>query len=216
MGGFMYLFVIVPLTVWFLGKRYCSWFCACGNLSETIGVTKWGNNWVTKLTPRSPSSKKWEYLQYLFLFFAVCFGVILFFDAWKIISAGELIATWRAAQDLVVDLIFGALIGVGAYPFFGTRLWCRYGCPLAGSMRLFGKFTKSKFKVVANNQCKGLNLCSTQCPMGIDVASYAHKDGVPIEGEFGLNDTPCVGCGGCIDICPVKAITFERVIGGKK
>jgi ferredoxin-type protein NapH len=214
LGGFIYLFVIVPLSVWFVGKRYCSWFCACGNLSETIGVTKWGNAWVTKLTPRGKLSRRLEVIQYLLLFFAICFGLLLFLDAWKIFSAPNLIVSWRAAQDLFVDFTFGAIIGVGAYPFLGTRVWCRYGCPLAASMRLFGKFTKSKFKVVANDKCKGLNLCTTQCPMGIDVAAYAHKDGVPIKGSFDLNNTPCIGCGGCIDICPVKAISFQKILGG--
>jgi ferredoxin-type protein NapH len=187
LGGFIYIFVLVPLVVWFFGKRYCSWFCACGNLSETVGVTTWGNKWVTQRTPRGKTASKFEFIQYIFVFLAICFGMILFLDTWKIVTAGDLLQSWRAFQDLIVDLIFGGLIGVGAYPFLGTRIWCRYGCPLAGGMRLFGKFSKSKFKVEANGNCKGLNLCTTQCPMGIDVASYAHKDGTPIEGSFGLN-----------------------------
>ena len=122
----------------------------------------------------------------------------------------------RAFQDLAVDLIFGALIGVGAYPFLGTRMWCRYGCPLAGMMRLFGKFSLSRFQVKANEKCKGLNLCTTQCPMGIDVASFAHKDGHPIEGSFGLQNTPCIGCGGCVDICPVQALNFQKILNPYK
>jgi ferredoxin-type protein NapH len=214
LGGFLYIFLLVPVSVWFLGKRYCSWFCACGNLSETIGVTKWGNQWVQKLTPRSDKSKKLEVVQYFFLALAIGFGLIIFLDTWKIFSAGSILESWRMAQDLVVDLIFGALIGVGAYPILGTRIWCRYGCPLAGGMRLFGKYTKSKFKVVANEKCKGLNLCTNICPMGIDVASYAHKDKKPILGSFGLNETPCIGCGGCIDVCPVQALEFQKILNG--
>lgn len=212
LGGFLYIFIIVPLAVWFLGKRYCSWFCACGNLAEAIGVTKWGNKWVKALTPRSEKSKKLEALQYFFFFAAICFGFLIFFDTWKIFSAGSIIESWRMAQDLVVDLLFGALIGVGAYPLLGTRIWCRYGCPLAAGMRLFGKYTKSKFKVIANANCKGLDLCTTQCPMGIDVASYAHKDKKPIMGSFGLDKTPCIGCGGCIDVCPVQALEFQKIL----
>lgn len=216
LGGFIYIFVVVPVTVWFFGKRYCSWFCACGNLAEVIGVTKWGNQWVTQRTPRGETSKQLELIQYLFLILALGFGLLLFLDAWKIFSAGNILSAWRAFQDLVVDLIFGALIGIGAYPFLGTRIWCRYGCPLAGGMRLWGKLTKSKFKVVASGACKGLNLCTTQCPMGIDVASYAQKDGTPIEGSFGLENSPCIGCGGCIDICPVKALSFQKILGPGK
>jgi ferredoxin-type protein NapH len=216
MGGFIYVFLLVPVSVWFFGKRYCSWFCACGNLAEAIGVTKWGNRWVTENTPRSGTSRKMEALQYFFLFAAICFGILIFLDTWKIFAAGSIIEVWRTIQDLVVDLLFGALIGVGAYPFLGTRIWCRYGCPLGAGMRVYGKFTKSKFEVQANDKCKGLNLCTTQCPMGIDVASYAHLDGTPIMGSFGLNDSPCVGCGGCIDICPVKALAFKKVLDGGK
>jgi len=48
--------------------------------------------------------------------------------------------------------------------------------------------------------------------MGIDVASYAHLDKKPTMGSFGLTETPCIGCGGCIDICPVKALSFQKAL----
>ncbi len=211
-GGFMYIFVVVPLSVWFFGKRYCSWFCACGNLAEAIGVTSWGNKWVAERTPRSTTSKKLEVLQYIFLAFAVMFGIVLFLHGIKIITSQSFVDGLRNFQDLTVDLIFGALIGVGAYPFLGTRIWCRYGCPLAAMMRVHGKYAKSKFQVVANEKCRGLGLCTTQCPMGIDVASYAHTNKIPTMGSFGLQNSPCIGCGGCIDICPVKALNFQKVL----
>ena len=155
-------------------------------------------------------------IQYFFLAFAIVFGVVLFLDAAKILITSNVLTSMRAAQDLVIDLAFGALIGVGAYPLLGTRIWCRYGCPLAAGMRIWGKYTKSKFQVVANGNCKGLDLCTTQCPMGIDVASYAHKDKVAIYGSFGLENSPCIGCGGCIDICPVKALEFKKVLNPKQ
>jgi ferredoxin-type protein NapH len=215
LGGFAYVFVIVPLSVWFLGKRYCSWFCACGNLAETIGVTKLGNKWVTQHTPRGETARKLEWMQYAFLGFAVFFGIVLFLHGWKIVVAPGLVQSLRSFQDLTVDLMFGALVGVGAYPFLGSRIWCRYGCPLAGMMRLHGKYTRSKFQVVANDKCKGLGLCTTQCPMGIDVASFAHKNKVPTLGSFGLQNSPCIGCGGCIDICPVQALNFQKVLAPK-
>ncbi len=214
LGGFAYIFVVVPVSVWFFGKRYCSWFCACGNLAEVIGITPWGNRWVTERTPRGPTARKWEALQYIVLGFAVAFGIVLFLQTWKVISAPNLVTALRQFQDLAIDLIFGALVGLGAYPLLGTRMWCRYGCPLAAGMRLYGKYAKSQFQVVANDGCKGLNLCTTQCPMGIDVASYAHENGVATQGQFGLQNSPCIGCGGCIDICPVQALSFKKILGG--
>lgn len=215
-GGFLYIFVLVPLIAWFFGKRYCSWFCACGNLAEAAGLTKWGRKWVENYTPRSELSKKLEVLQFVFLMLALFFGVMIFLDSWKIFSAPSLLEGWRAFQDLVVDLAFGALIGVGAYPFFGTRLWCRYGCPLAQLMQVSAKLSKTTYGIRANDKCKGINLCNTVCPMGIDIAGYAHKDKVPVEGKAGLAEIPCISCGGCLDACPVQALEFEKVLNPQK
>jgi ferredoxin len=52
--------------------------------------------------------------------------------------------------------------------------------------------------------------------MGIDVASFAHKDSVPTEQGFSLENSPCIGCGGCIDICPVQALSFKSVLNPYK
>jgi len=81
-------------------------------------------------------------------------------------------------------------------------------------MKLFGKFSRSRFAVVPNDKCRGLGLCTQACPMGIDVASYAHQEKQPIEVAFGLDDTPCIGCGGCIDVCPVNALAFAPLQSG--
>ena len=207
-GGIFYVFGLVPLSVWFFGKRYCSWFCACGNLAETVGITVWGKNWVKHKTPSGLLASKMQHLQTIFLVFGLAYGLVIFVDMLKLFTAPTLLYAGKMYQDIIVDLIFGALIGVGAYPFLGTRIWCRYGCPLAKGMEFFGRYGGSKFQVVAGVDCKGLNLCSQVCPMGIDVASFAHKDKTPISGSFGLEQTACIGCGGCIDICPKDALTF--------
>lgn len=210
-GGAIYMFLVIPVAVWFFGKRYCSWFCACGNLAEAVGVLPWGQRWVRLYTPRGPTAQKLEVLQLVCLTFAVCFGLLLLFHGLQLFTATSAVRRMSAVQDLVIDFMFGAVVGVGAYPLFGTRLWCRYGCPMAQGMKLFGKFSRSKFAVVPNDKCKGLGLCTQACPMGIDVASYAHKDKKPIEVSFGLNETPCIGCGGCIDVCPVDALSFAPI-----
>jgi len=207
-GGMVYVFLLVPLSVYLFGKRYCSWFCACGNLAETIGVTVWGSNWVKYKTPTGKWAQKLEKLQSFFLVFGLIYGLVLFMDFLKLVMAPSLIYAGTMFQNLVVDFTFGAIIGVGAYPFLGTRIWCRYGCPLARMMVWVGRYGKSRFKVQADDKCKGINACSVVCPMGIDVASYAHLNRQPIMGSFGLNNTSCIGCGGCIDSCPVSALHF--------
>lgn len=207
-GMAFYLFVAIPVFVYFFGKRYCSWVCSCGNLAETVGVTVWGKKWVREGTPRGEQANKKHWIQTSVMAFAFGFGALILFDSLAIIAAPDLVAKVQAIQDMGVDFMFGSVIGVAAYPFWGTRIWCRYGCPLAKFMELSGKVTRSRFAVAANEKCTGIGLCTQACPMGIDVASYAHKDKKPILGRFGLGQTVCIGCGGCIDVCPTQALSF--------
>lgn len=211
-GGAVYMFAVIPLAVWFFGKRYCSWFCSCGNLAEAVGVLPWGAKWVRLYTPRGKTSQRLEAAQLWVLSFAIFFGVMLLLDSFAFFTVESWLGKLQAAQDLVIDFAFGAVIGVGAYPVLGTRIWCRYGCPMAQGMKLFGRFSRSRFAVAPNDKCRGLGLCTQACPMGIDVASFAHKDKKPIEVSFGLRETPCIGCGGCIEVCPVDALQFAPIV----
>ncbi|MCK5884226.1 MAG: 4Fe-4S binding protein [Bacteriovoracaceae bacterium] len=211
--GFVYLFVIIPIVVWFFGKRYCSWFCACGNLAETVGVTPWGKKWVEQKTPRGERSVQLEWLQFAALIFALILGGFLVLDGLKVVAASSITQALYSFQELAVDFLFASIIGVGAYPIYGTRIWCRYGCPMAQFMRISGKFTRSRSVIQADEKCKGLGLCSIICPMGIDVEKYAHKNKIPVNGQLSLKDSPCIGCGSCIDICPMKALHFKKVFG---
>ncbi len=209
-----YMFLVIPVAVWFFGKRYCSWFCSCGNLAEAIGVLPWGARWVRLHTPRGKAAQRLEIIQTYVLAFAVFFGIMLLLDGARIFSAPTFTSGLRATQDFLIDFMFGSVVGVGAYPILGTRVWCRYGCPMAKGMQLFGWLSRSRFAVVPNEKCKGLGLCTDACPMGIDVAGYAHRDKKPIEVAFGI-ETGCIGCGGCIDVCPVEALSFARISGGR-
>lgn len=213
-GLALYMFAVIPVAVWFFGKRYCSWFCSCGNLSEAVGVLPWGAKWVRLHTPRGPMAKRLEVIQYYILAFALFFGLVLLLDGARLFAAPSLVSAMQAAQDLLIDFMFGSVVGVGAYPILGTRVWCRYGCPMAKGMQIFGWLSRSRFAVVPNDKCRGLGLCTQACPMGIDVASYAHKQKKPIEIAFGL-ETVCVGCGGCIDVCPVDALSFAPLTTGR-
>lgn len=210
-----YMFLVIPLAVWFFGKRYCSWFCSCGNLAEAVGVLPWGARWVRLHTPRGETAKHLELIQLYVLAFAAFYGVMLLLDGLSTFTAPSILRLLQSVQDLVIDFLFGSVVGVGAYPILGTRIWCRYGCPLAKGMQLFGWLTRSRFAVVPNDKCRGLGLCTQACPMGIDVAGFAHRDKQPIEVAFGLDTTPCIGCGGCIDVCPVDALSFAPIRGGR-
>ncbi|MBU3821028.1 4Fe-4S binding protein [Flavobacteriaceae bacterium XHP0103] len=109
----------------------------------------------------------------------------------------------RSAYGFYIGSIFSGVIGTGFYPIFGSRVWCRFGCPMAAILgfqqRLF-----SKFRITTNGgQCISCGNCSTYCEMGIDVRAYAQK------GE-NIVRSSCVGCGICSAVCPRGVLKLEN------
>ncbi|WP_121666366.1 4Fe-4S binding protein [Mesonia aquimarina] len=109
----------------------------------------------------------------------------------------------RSTYAFLIGAIFSGVIGVGFYPIFGSRVWCRFGCPMAAILgfqqRLF-----SKFRITTNGgQCISCGNCSTYCEMGIDVRAYAQK------GE-NIVRSSCVGCGICAEVCPRGVLKLEN------
>ena len=48
---------------------------------------------------------------------------------------------------------FSGVIGVGFYPIMGSRVWCRFGCPMAALLGMQQKFF-SRFRITTNgSQC---------------------------------------------------------------
>jgi len=111
--------------------------------------------------------------------------------------------TLRTTYGFLIGSVFSGVIGVGFYPIFGSRAWCRFGCPMAAILgfqqRLF-----SKFRISTNGgQCISCGNCSTYCEMGIDVRAYAQK------GQ-NIVRSSCVGCGICAEVCPRGVLKLEN------
>lgn len=109
----------------------------------------------------------------------------------------------KKSYGFFVGAVFSGVIGVGFYPILGNRVWCRFGCPMAGYMGIFQRF-KSRFRITTNGgQCISCGNCSTYCEQGIDVRSYAQK------GE-NIVRASCVGCGICSSVCPRGVLKLEN------
>ena len=109
----------------------------------------------------------------------------------------------KKAYGFLVGASFAGVIGVGFYPLLGNRVWCRFGCPMAGYLGLFQRF-KSRFRITTNgSQCISCGNCSTYCEQGIDVRAYAQK------GENIIRSS-CVGCGICSAVCPRGVLKLEN------
>ncbi len=109
----------------------------------------------------------------------------------------------RSWYGFLIGAAFSGVVGVGFYPLMGSRVWCRFGCPMAAILGLQQKFF-SRFRITTNGgQCISCGNCSTYCEMGIDVRSYAQKGQDVVRAS-------CVGCGICAAVCPRGVLRLEN------
>ena len=199
--GIVLTLIVVPFFTYYFGKRwYCSWVCGCGGLAETLGDP------YRQLSDKSLTA--WKYERY------IIHGVLVF----AIVMTGMVIYTYMSGSSNVLFLdsynvrswygffigsMFSGIVGTGFYPLMGNRVWCRFGCPLAGLMGLVQKF-KSRFRITTNGgQCISCGNCSTYCEMGIDVRAYAQRGQNIVRAS-------CVGCGICAAVCPRGVLRLEN------
>ncbi|MBL3655063.1 4Fe-4S binding protein [Fulvivirga sediminis] len=199
--GIILVLVAVPVITYFYGKRwYCSWVCGCGGLAETLGDP------YRQLSDKSLKSWKIErWMVHAVLAFAIMMTTGTLYTYFT--GSGSLLGldTYyiRSVYGFLIGSVFAGVVGVGFYPVMGSRVWCRFGCPLAAYLGIIQRF-KSKFRITTNGgQCISCGNCSTYCEMGIDVRWYAQR-------EQNIVRASCVGCGVCASVCPRGVLKLEN------
>lgn len=208
--AFLSALVLVPVLTFFIGKRwYCSWVCGCGGLAETAGEP------FRHLSNKSP--KAWRFEQFsihttMLLALITTAVVIINWGLGQYDAAGKAVAWYptfsaiafkvQGTYGFVVGAMLSGVVGVGFYPLFGSRVWCRFFCPLAAIMGLIQKF--GRFRItVKDDMCISCGNCSTYCEMGIDVRMYAQNN-------QDIKRASCVGCGICAHVCPRGVLKLEN------
>ena len=200
--GALMTFVATPILTYYFGKRwYCSWVCGCGGLANTAGDP------FRQLSDKSLKAWKLErWLIHSVLVFITIVTVVLWINS---LSNGEVLGDLGASMSevygLYIGMIFSGVVGVGFYPVLGTRVWCRFGCPMAAILGIIQRFF-SRFRITTNGgQCISCGNCSTYCEMGIDVRWYAQRGQNIVRAS-------CVGCGLCSAVCPRGVLNLENGI----
>jgi Pyruvate/2-oxoacid:ferredoxin oxidoreductase delta subunit len=198
--GAVLTFVAVPVLTYFFGKRwYCSWVCGCGGLAETAGDP------FRHLSQKSLGAWRVErWLVHGVLAFVVATTALLWVDQARGGAVlGGLSDGFARTYGFLIGAVFSGVVGVGFYPLMGSRVWCRYGCPLAAALGLFQRFF-SRFRITTNGaQCISCGNCSAYCEMGIDVRWYAQRGQNVVRAS-------CVGCGICATVCPRGVLRLEN------
>ncbi len=191
--------IATPILTYYFGKRwYCSWVCGCGGLANTFG-DPWRQN-------SDKSLKAWKIERWMIhsvlVWIVVMTALLWFAPALPGFMQGFL-GTLKQWYGFLIGAAFAGVIGVGFYPLMGTRVWCRFGCPMAAILGLLQRF-HSRFRITTNGaQCISCGNCSKYCEMGIDVRHYAQRGQNIIRAS-------CVGCGLCAAVCPRGVLSLEN------
>ena len=204
---FFYPLLIIGFLGILTGRAVCAWACPIGLLQRATGR-------VARKVKKSPLARKFgqhraeqyfRYIKYLlliglvfvtsyligFIFTDICpVGFLTGTIPTLVLNPGKYIPNYFFLAALIIFILFLMLI------FLVERGWCRYFCPIGA---LLGPFNKISFLHISVNMegCKHCNVCSYQCPMGIDVPNM-------------YRDPECILCGKCVTACPEKLISFKR------
>ena len=144
--GALASFAATPVLTFFYGKRwYCSWVCGCGGLAETLGDP------FRQLSSKSTRSWKVERsIIYSVLVLVTATTIVLWVDATTHGAVfGSISGPMSRWYGFYIGALFSGVIGVGFYPILGSRVWCRFGCPMAAILGIFQRFF-SRFRITTN------------------------------------------------------------------
>jgi Pyruvate/2-oxoacid:ferredoxin oxidoreductase delta subunit len=198
--GAVMSFIATPILTYFFGKRwYCSWVCGCGGLANTLG-DPWRH--LSDKSLRAWKIERWS-IHAVLVFITITTTILWINSALEGHILGGLSQSFAQIYGFLIGAVWAGVIGVGFYPILGSRIWCRFGCPMAAILGILQKYF-SKFRITTNGgQCISCGNCSTYCEMGIDVRWYAQRGQNIIRAS-------CVGCGICSAVCPRGVLTLEN------
>ena len=193
------LVIIAFITTLIFGRFFCGWGCHFGAIQEL----SWWILTKFNITPKTINSR--------LIFILPLFMLIYFYITPNLYYA--IINPWNEPQvKLAYPSIWAFLPGffIGAITFFidgflivyflGRKGFCRFICPWGAFLKIPNTF--AMYKVRKTGDCINKNVCTTSCPIGIDVNYEINNYGK-------VTNTNCTSCMICITDCPNNALSYK-------
>lgn len=185
-----YLMLFITISAILLGPIFCGWMCFVGlyqDMARRLGS-------LIKKEPFELNDKIHgilKYSRYLILLGSITIGGIFLFPG----------KAWGSFASLVkghvkIDDAFYFLIVLGILSLFTRRFFCRYLCTFGAKLGLFSLLRP--ITINRKDSCISCKLCSTQCPMKIEVDKI-NSLGIP-------NCANCINCLKCVESCPNNSL----------
>lgn len=180
--------LLLPVSVLFVGRAFCGWLCPGGFINQFIGkfslLKLRTRNRIVKFAPIGMAiglaavAIIWFGMQNPRMIVPIRVG-----EFWGSIrlSFEHASLAWLVRTFIVLGLVAAGLLV--------ANLWCRFVCPTGGLLELFKGM--AIFRVFKTSACNNCDACLRACEMGTRP-----------------DETNCTNCGDCLKTCPVDAIKF--------
>ena len=198
--GGLIVFGMLFIGSLFLGRIWCGYFCPTGGLQEIYRLAY----------DRPLRTRKLNILKYLV--FLGIFGS-LFYAAYTAggFSAIDIFYWTESGISIAgpggLTAFLGPVVVVTVFALiFGRRGFCHTFCPI-GVMLIIGRKIRNLFYWPAlqleaeNDKCIDCRKCSKECPMTLDVNRMVREEK--------MEQSDCILCGNCVDICPTGTIIYS-------
>ena len=197
-GSIMVIFAFFSTLIF--GRFFCGWLCHFGAVQELA----W---WVFDKFGIKPKTINSRLITFLPLFILFNFYIIPNISKavspssnWQLSLNLSYPEVWAFLPGLVIGSLTFIVDGFLIVYFLGRKGFCRFVCPWGAFLKL--PTSLSTFKVRKTGDCTNCNMCTSGCPIGIDVSNEVNTFDKVINSN-------CTSCMICIDDCPENALSYK-------
>ena len=181
------------------GRFFCGWACHFGAIQEFC----WYILKKLKITPKTVDSKLVTLLPIIILlnFYIIPNLYYAYNNPWPDLSVAlNEPEIWKFLPNFIIGSLTFLIDGFLIVYFLGKKGFCRFLCPWGAFLKI--PTSLSFFKVRKTGDCTYCHVCTSECPVGIDVSYEINKFDKVVNSN-------CTSCMNCTSGCPSNALSYK-------
>jgi len=189
---FAFLFTLI------FGRFFCGWACHFGAIQELC----WYILKKLNITPKTIDSKLVTILPLIILlnFYVIPNIYYAYQNQWSLSIAINQPEIWEFLPGFIIGSLTFLIDGFLIVYFLGKKGFCRFICPWGAFLKL--PTSLALFKVRKTGDCTLCHVCTSECPIGIDVSYEINKFDKVVSSN-------CTSCMNCTSGCPSNALSYK-------
>lgn len=198
-NGSLVVFGVQFLSALFVGRLWCGWVCPAGGLGEMLFPV---NN--------KRISRKVDWIKWLIWvpWLSIIVMVVIRAGGYREVDLLHLTESGISIDEPAKYIIYYTVVGIfmALSVAVGRRAGCHTICWMAPFM-ILGRKLRNVFGWPAlqlqaeTSACINCKRCTRDCPMSLDVNAMVQAGA--------MENSECVLCGTCADVCPKKVIHYS-------